>query len=98
METQSSLELQDWQKDILEMEGHNWCLNSLFEKEEDRLYLTETQMEMLTKVLGGDFHISNDRDKGILGAVLSLGFYFERDKALLNKVRKNFLEGKNWIK
>ena len=98
METQSSLELQDWQKDILEMEGHNWCLNSLFEKEEDRLYLTETQMEMLTKVLGGDFHISNDKDRGILEAVLALGFYFERDKALLNKVRKNFLEGKNWIK
>lgn len=98
METQSSLELQDWQKDILEMEGHNWCLNSLFEKEEDRLYLTETQMKMLTKVLGGDFHISNDKDRGILEAVLALGFYFERDKALLNKVRKNFLEGKNWIK
>jgi hypothetical protein len=91
-------ELQDWQKYILEMEGHDWAINSFLEKEEDRLYLTETQMKMLTKVLGGDFHISSVGDMRVLEAVLGLGFYFERDKKLLNKVRKSFLEGKNWIK
>lgn len=103
METQD--ELQPWQKDILEMEinglqeaGYNWGLNSYFEKEDRRFYLIETQKEMLKKVLGGDFHISNDRDRGILEAILELGFYFKRDKLLLNKVRRNFLKGMNWIK
>ena len=98
METENSLELQDWQREILEMEGYDWGINSLFEREEDRLYLTKSQMKMLEKVLGNDFHISNVKDRGILEAVLSLGFYFERDKVLLNKVRKSFLEGRNWIK
>jgi hypothetical protein len=49
-------ELQGWQSDILKMEidglqqaGYDWGLNSLFEKEANRLYLTKSQIDMLKK-------------------------------------------------
>ena len=95
METQD--ELQPWQKDILEMEidglqqaGYDWGLNSLFEKEANRLYLTKSQIDMLKKALDY-FWVSDSKERGIVEAVVELGFYFERDKELLNKVRKKFL-------
>ena len=93
-------ELQPWQKDILEMEidglqqaGYDWGVNSLFEKEENRLYLTQSQIDMLKKALDY-FWVSDSKERGIVEAVVELGFYFERDKELLNKVRKKFLRKK----
>ena len=93
-------ELQPWQKDILEMEidglqqsGYDWGVNSLFEKEENRLYLTKSQIDMLKKALDY-FWVSDSKERGIVEAVVELGFYFERDKELLNKVRKKFLKRK----
>ena len=93
-------ELQPWQKDILEMEidglqqsGYDWGVNSLFEKEENRLYLTQSQIDMLKKALDY-FWVSDSKERGIVEAVVELGFYFERDKELLNKVRKKFLKRK----
>jgi len=29
---------------------------------------------------------------------LELGFYFERDKKVLNLARESYLKGRNWIK
>ena len=95
METRD--ELQGWQKDILKMEidglqqsGYDWGLNSLFEKEANRFYLTKSQIDMLKKTLDY-FWVSDSKERGIVEAVVELGFYFERDKELLNKVRKKFL-------
>jgi len=34
----------------------------------------------------------------VLEVVLECGFYFERDKKILNLARREYLRGNNWIK
>mgnify|MGYP001147866118 CR=1 FL=1 len=94
METQS--ELQDWQKQILE--NFRTYGNLLGDTDEEIFELLPQQKEMLEKVLADDFYISDEKVREILDMVLELGFYYERDRKVLNIARKNYLMGKNWIK
>ena len=88
-------DLQQWQKEILE--GENFDGGNLFENENE-IPITKAQANMLEKVLGDDFYIQDSKVREVLEAVLELGFYFERDRAILNIARDCYLKGKNWIK
>jgi hypothetical protein len=89
-------ELQGWQKQILEMtieDDESWTLTN-----ENEIPITQSQAKMLEKVLGDDFYIGDERIRDTLKCVLELGFYFERDKKVLNLARESYLKGRNWIK
>lgn len=103
METKGELdleELQQWQKDILEMEDSKASSSIyLYGMERDNeIVLTQSQANMLEKVLGNDFYIQDEKVREVLEAVLELGFYYERDRKVLNLARDCYLKGKNWIK
>jgi hypothetical protein len=101
METEEEMlkrlgELQGWQKQILEMtieDDESWTLTN-----ENEIPITQSQAKMLEKVLGDDFYIGDERIRDTLKCVLELGFYFERDKKVLNLARESYLKGRNWIK
>ena len=94
--------LQEWQEQILNMsmeeerDEYMWIEEP--QPSEDEIPITQSQMRMLEKVLGDDFYIGDERIRDTLNSVLELGFYFERDKEVLNLARKFYLEGRNWIK
>ena len=88
-------DLQQWQREILT--NKIWHIDNLFENENE-IPITKAQAKMLEKVLGDDFYISDSKIRETLEAVLELGFYYERDRAILNLARENYLKGKNWIK
>ena len=103
LETKGEIELQDWQKEILSMEKYDDILNDMFrdsweEPKEDEIPLTQSQANMLEKVLGDEFFITDSKVRDILEAVFECGFYYERDRAVLNLARDCYLKGKNWIK
>jgi hypothetical protein len=92
--------LQPWQEEILNMSmeefnlmDEDWTLTN-----ESEIPITQSQMRMLEKVLGDDFYIGDEGIRDTLQSVLDLGFYFERDKEVLNFARECYLEGRNWIK
>jgi len=89
METQSSLELQDWQKQILEMD-----YQILFELKPKQQRMIE---ELLFPSDSNPFWVE-DEYKFILKRVLMFGYYKEEDKETLNYARECYLKGKNWIK
>jgi len=89
METQSSLELQDWQKQILEMD-----YQILFELKPQQQRMIE---ELLFPSDSNPFWVE-DEYKFILKRVLMFGYYKEEDKETLNYARECYLKGKNWIK
>lgn len=88
-------DLQDWQKEILKV--HKFDIDNLFENENE-IPITQSQRDMLEKVLGDSFFISDGKIRETLEAVLELGFYYERDRATLNLARDCYLKGMNWIK
>ena len=75
----------------------NDTLRDSWEKE-GKLPLTSSQANMLEKVLGDDFFIQDEKVRDILEAVFDCGFYYEKDRAVLNLARECYLEGRNWIK
>ena len=92
--------LQQWQEEILNMSmeefnlmDEDWTLTN-----ESEIPITQSQMKMLEKVLGDDFYIGDEGIRDTLQSVLDLGFYFERDKEVLNLARESYLKGRNWIK
>ena len=90
------LELQQWQKDILEMtieDDEPWTLTN-----ESEIPITQSQMKMLEEILGDEFFITDEGVRDILETVLECGFYFPRDKKILNLARREYLKGNNWIK
>ena len=98
--------LQEWQEEILNMSMEEF---NLMEKDEfmwieepqpseDEIPITQSQMRMLERVLGDDFYIGDEGIRDTLQSVLDLGFYFERDKEVLNLARECYLKGRNWIK
>lgn len=94
METES--DWQDWQEQILNsIEGID--IGNLFENENE-IPITQSQAHMLEKVLGGGFYIQDEKVRETLEAVLELGFYYERDRKVLNIARESYLKGRNWIK
>ena len=103
METKEEIELQDWQKEILSMEKYDDILNDMFKDDGSitqgvEIPITQSQRDMLEKVLGDSFFISDGKIRETLEAVLELGFYYERDRATLNLARDCYLKGMNWIK
>ena len=104
METKEELDIEDlqqWQKDIL-IDSYNRDIEkwentyTIIPKEE--ISLTKAQRNMLEKVLGGDFFIGDEKVREILEAVFECGFYYERDRKVLNRAREEYLKGNNWIK
>ena len=98
--------LQEWQEEILNMSMEEFNLMEKDEfmwieepqESEDEIPITQSQMRMLEKVLGDDFYIGDEEVRDVLQSVLDLGFYFERDKEVLNLARECYLKGRNWIK
>lgn len=97
METQSEEgielnpnELQDWQEQILRMNGPYETFD-----------LKPQQQKMIEELLypsdSNPFWVE-EKYKLILGRVLNLGFYGEGDREALNYARECYLRGKNWIK
>ena len=93
METQS--ELQQWQVEILE--NFNTYGTIFGTTDEEIFELLPQQKKMLEKVLADDFYISDEKVRETLDMVLELGFYYERDRKVLNLARESYLKGKNWI-
>ena len=90
------LELQQWQRDVLEMtieDDESWTLTN-----ESEIPITQSQMRMLEEILTGNFYIGDSEVREVLEVVLECGFYFERDKKILNLARRQYLRGSNWIK
>ena len=103
METKGEIEiegLQQWQKDILidsyNRDIENWERGWI--KEEDEIPITKAQADMLEKVLSNDFFIGDEGIRDILEMVFDCGFYYERDRDVLNLARDCYLKGRNWIK
>lgn len=98
--------LQSWQEEILNMSMEEFNLMEKDEfmwieepqESEDEIPITQSQMRMLERVLGDDFYIGDEEVRDVLQSVLDLGFYFERDKEVLNLARECYLKGRNWIK
>ena len=85
------------------MEKYDDILNDMFrdsweEPKEEEIPLTQSQADMLEKVIGDEFFITDSKVREILEAVFELGFYYERDRAILNLARECYLKGNNWIK
>ena len=96
METKGELE----QRDILAMEDYlntakRWQSICNADKE---ITLTQSQRNMLEKVIGDDFYIGDTKIRETLDRVLDCGLYYEGDRATLNLARDCYLKGKNWIK
>lgn len=90
-------DLQDWQKEILKV--HKFDISQFHMKGEDEVFLiTQSQSDMLEKVLGDEFFITDSKVREILEAVLKCGFYYERDRKVLNLARECYIKGNNWIK
>ena len=103
METKGEIDiegLQQWQKDILVMEDSNDAWLSICDamERDKEIPLTHSQMKMLERVLGDDFFIGDEKVRDTLEGVLECGFYYERDRKVLNLARECYLNGKNWIK
>ena len=101
METKGELdieELQQWQKDVLDSKDYlNTAWLSRY-NEYDEILLTKAQANMLEKVIGDDFYIGDSKVRETLEAVFDCGFYYKKDREVLNWARENYLKGKNWIK
>lgn len=96
METKGELE----QRDILAMEDYlntakRWQSICNADKE---ITLTQSQRNMLEKVIGDDFFITDSKVRETLEGVLECGFYYEKDRKVLNWARDCYLKGRNWIK
>ena len=103
LETKGELDiegLQQWQKDILAMENTPTMWLSICDEMRDNkeIPLTQSQANMLEKVLGDEFFIQDEKVRDILEAVWECGFYYERDRKVLNLARDCYLKGRNWIK
>ena len=98
METKGEIDIDgilDWKEQILAMENldSDWILAS-----EPKIPISKAQADMLEKVLSNDFFIGDEGIRDILEMVFDCGFYYERDRDVLNLARDCYLKGKNWIK
>ena len=92
------IELQDWQKEILERV--DWNGLPMFGSELT-FFLEDKQKEMIEKLLypsdSNPFFVV-EKYANILKRVLLNGVYLESDKEALNYVRECYIKGKNFIK
>ena len=108
METKGEIDiegLQQWQKDVLidsynkDIEQWENTYTQFHMKGDEEVFpITKNQADMLEKVIGDEFFITDSKVREILEAVFELGFYYERDRAVLNLARDCYLKGRNWIK
>ena len=102
METKGELdleELQQWQRDILDREDTKDYINtSWLSHIRDEILISKAQADMLEKVLGDDFFIGDEKVRKILKEVFDCGFYYKKDREVLNLARESYIKGKNWIK
>ena len=102
METKEELdleELQQWQKDILDEEDTKDYINtSWLSHIRDEIPISKAQADMLEKVLGDDFFIGDEKVREILKEVFDCGFYYKKDREVLNLARESYIKGNNWIK
>ena len=99
METKGELDIEDlqqWQKDILDEK--DYINTSWLSHIRDEIPISKAQRNMLEKVLGDDFFIQDEKVREILKEVFDCGFYYKKDREVLNWARKSYMEGKNWIK
>ena len=104
METKGELDIEDlqqWQRDILDEEDTKDYINTSWlshMRDDIHIPISKAQRDMLEKVLGDDFFIGDEKVREILEAVFECGFYYERDRKVLNRAREEYLKGNNWIK
>ena len=102
METKGELDLEDlqqWQRDILDEEDTKDYINtSWLSHIRDEIPISKAQADMLEKVLGDDFFIGDEKVREILKEVFDCGFYYKKDREVLNLARESYIKGKNWIK
>ena len=105
MMEEKEYKLIDWQEEILEKfdadEIHNEWYDSYDNWQfppKDKIVITRSQAVMLEKVLGDDFFISDTKIRKTLERVFSCGYYYDKDKEILNLARECYLKGRNWIK
>ena len=102
METKGELdleELQQWQRDILDREDTKDYINtSWLSHMRDEIPISKAQADMLEKVLGDDFFIGDEKVRKILKEVFDCGFYYKKDREVLNLARESYIKGRNWIK
>ena len=100
METKEELdleELQQWQKEILSYEK-DYINTSWLSHIRDEIPISKAQADMLEKVLGDDFFIGDEKVREILKEVFDCGFYYKKDREVLNLARESYIKGNNWIK
>ena len=88
-------EFGDWKDEILERMDGDWLQDEWLEKWEydDTLSITQSQCQMIERILGDEsFHLSK-RQVDVLNRVLHEGIYREGDRVLLNIIRRAYLEG-----
>lgn len=85
----------DWQEEILKKidtdEIHNEWLDTW--EYDDTMIITQSQCEMIERILGDESYVLSKRQVDVLNRVLNEGKYRERDRMILNKIRKHYLEG-----
>lgn len=79
--------LQQWQMDILKEDEwmSDWYLSG------GNYKITESQREMLEDILSWNLLDGLDMQRGIVERVLRKGYYYEKDKRILNEIRKRYL-------
>ena len=81
-------ELQQWQKDILDSKDDwigNWYLSG------GNYKITDSQREMLEDILSWNLLDGLDVQRRLVERVLRKGYYYEKDKRILNEIRKRYL-------
>jgi len=89
-------ELQQWQRDILDTKDY---INTAWLSHiSDEIPISKAQANMLEEMLSNDFYIGDEKVREVLKEVFDCGFYYKKDREVLNWARENYLKGKNWIK
>lgn len=78
-------DLQQWQRDILNSNSDDWYLSG------GNYAITQSQREMLEDILSWNLLDGLDVQRELVERVLKRGYYYERDKRILNEIRKRYL-------
>ena len=78
-------DLQQWQMDILNSNSDDWYLSG------GNYTITDSQREMLEDILSWNLLDGLDVQRELVERVLKRGYYYERDKRILNEIRKRYL-------
>lgn len=82
-------DLQDWQMEILNSHSDEWMTDWYLSG--GNYLITESQREMLEDILSWNLLDGLDMQRGIVERVLRKGYYYEKDKRILNEIRKRYL-------